>query len=226
MLPLLLAKQTDPVELATRIAALSKGSGGGMGDLDMVLELADRLNKRANGEGDISIAGVLKDNLPTALDVAGRFADRMTPAAANPREVAPRIPPPRPAIHGSREVLPPSPVHPHAPIPEPAPVADAWTPMEPHMNRLAEFARTGKDPYKTVQMALLLANDEQIGMLREKIREPEIAKQIVTRFPAFASYPAWLEEFLHELHEEFYPSPDDGPDPDDVTPDEPETVNG
>lgn len=220
ILPLLLSRK-DPVELATQIAALAKGNGpaiGGLGDLETLLEVADRINRRGNGE-DISFTGVLKENLPQALGVLEKLAARNAPA---PQPVRVNPPAPRPAIATGptpelaagvrREVAPP------ADEPEPTgpiPVADEWTPLEGAMEQLAGFARADKDPYRVVQTVMLFANDIQKAKMRDMVQMPAIADQIVTRFPALAAYPLWLEKFLTELHIEFFGDPDDADDDDD-----------
>jgi hypothetical protein len=200
-----MTNRPDPIDLATKIAALQRpGAGiGGLGELENFLELADRFNRKANGE-DITLAGVLKDTLPVALETIGKFA----PAAAPPTNAAP-----------ARLAAPAAPAPelstPAVPTPPAVPV-DEWTPLEPHIPQLIAFAENDSDPHGVCMTILTMAPTKFKAMLRELVARDDALALITGRFPAVAAYPTWMGALLDELAAELLG--------DDDTPANPSTI--
>lgn len=195
-----LANKKDPAEIAAQLVALTKSSPSidGIGSLDTILDLADRISRRQNGE-DITLTGVLKESLPAIIDVGGRLVDKM--GSGNRPAAAPtaRIPGPRApvaAVTDTRAIP--------APAAEPAEVVpavptDEWTPLEPEVGKLAEFASNDSEPDDVAGLVILFAPSERKAQLREMLRHDDMGTRMLARFPALAPFPGWLDDFLMAL---------------------------
>lgn len=199
------------------LQAQNGGGLGGLGGVEGILDLADRLNRRVNGEPEeVTTLGVIKDLGPKVLEaltaLAGRTGSRPAPATATTGALPmrPRVNPAQPTALPRGDASPPT-AEPAPSVPaEPAHPEDDWTPLEPAMEQLLAAARAGKDVRHVVGMLMLMASDEQKAMLREVIDQDDVIEVVTARFPAFAQRRAWLTDFVDELRAEFGLDGDDG----------------
>jgi len=205
-----LMARKDPVELATQIAALREKGSGGLGELDTLLDLAERLNKRVNGEDELTMTGVLKDSLPKVLDIFGRYAAQRASAPSD--EIAP---PERRVIAAAAQAAPAALVAPPAPVQPPMP-SDEWTSVEPYIPQLVGFAQNDADPHGVAMTILTLAPGPLKAMIRDLVAKETAAEIFVGRFPALAPYTVWTAQLLDEFHAELFG--DDGDEPPAETP--------
>ncbi len=211
ILPALLGRK-DPTEIAATLMTLMKPATGGiegLGGFEAILEIADRLNKRANGDedGNISMAGVIKDNLPKALDLFSAYAAQR-PAVAPP---APRIT--ATAGQPSNEVAAPAGA---TPIANPPVTQDEWTDVEPYVPQLVQFAENDADPHGVMMTVLTLAPGPFKARIRNLVATDDAAEKILARFPVLQPYRVWTAQLLDEFRAEFF-----GGDDDDLPPETP-----
>lgn len=193
------AQKADPLEMATKIAEILNkrdSPAAGFGSIEEMLDVAERLNRRMNGDDEPTLLGVVKESLPHALTLLERMAGGRGPAAAETRPALPAA-----AAVGAAET-----------VPVMATATDEWTPLEPAMAELAALAQAGKKARYAVAMAMMALNEEQLATLRERIVQDNILDLVIQRFPVFAPRRVWLAEFLDELRFELFP--DDGDDGD------------
>lgn len=227
LMPLLLASingRGDPLDLATKLVALTKSDSdgaGGLGNLETMLTLAERLGRRLNGipdeqDSDAQWVGVVKEMGPKALELLTTMArKRESESSTQPAAPQPRRVNPQPVVITAAAPVTPAPTAP----------SDEWTPLEPAVTHLLAAAREGKDVRHVVGMLMFMASAEQIATLREVVAQDDVADVFVARFPDFAHRRVWLDDFLDELRAELLSTDNDetddapdGPQPDNAEP--------
>lgn len=210
-----LVNKKDPTEIAAQLMTLMKsGNAPGLselGGLDGLLDLADRLNKRANGDEEITMTGIIKDSLPKALDLFSQFAAQRANAPT-----AVEAPRPRAAISAGVEVAPAAPASSPAQPAQPAMPADEWSAAEPYIPHLVGFAQNDADPHGVAMTVLTLAPGPLKALIRDLVSRDTAAQEFVTRFPALVPYKVWTAQLLEEFHAELF---GDGDDAGDTPPD-------
>lgn len=221
-----LGNKKDPVEIATAIAALAKQNTpaiAGLDSLDTILDLADRISRRQNGE-DVSLMSVVKESLPEVLSIGKDIVAKMPSRGAAP------IPGPRPPITrvtDTRAIA--APPGPAAPPPETTPAVpqDEWSAFEPQVDQLVSFAQNDHHPADVAAMAMVAIPGPGKAQLREWLAQTDdkgdftFEGALSKRFPQIATYPSWLGALCMELRVRFGIVDEDELPPGDGEGDEP-----
>ena len=222
-------QKKDPMDIAREFAQLMKSneSGGGvreaMGVMKDMLEMRELLGpSNGDSDGEAGWMRILEKVVPGAIEVLKAEAmKRGTTLHEVARPPQPRLP--RPAMTAPGTAPSPAPTSPRAdsassvalpsgsPVPAgaPAPVADEWTGLEPHVATLAAMAAEDREPYGVMQTIKTLAPRSLLAAIRELVARDDATDVLVARFPVLARHRAWLEQLLDEFHAEFFGEEED-----------------
>lgn len=218
LLPVLLAQKSDPMQMATQLAALLKPAGPGatmtdqLDALGKMMELATKLAGKESG-----------DDGPAWLSALKTAAPLIQQALATPRAQPPALPnPPAP-----RELAP---VQTAGPVPTPAPVTEPkadepeahplLTLLDRSMASMIRAASRDGDPELYADWFVDQVDDEHVAELAGFLESGTVLDQLAVRYPESAPHREWfgrlitamialLEEDKDEPGTASEPQPDD-----------------
>lgn len=227
------ANRPDATETALKLITAMKGgeaatAGNPLTLFKQFLEIRDMMGGGGGGDGkdENSFMDIVKAVAPEAIGLLRDESKRLTAAAptgtttlATPSAPVgtPRLAAPAP--RGAPIAAVPVPTPAPAPAPEPAvsAIVDEWTPLEPEVARLAEFATDDKDPEDVAGLVMMFAPADRLAALKQMLEHADLGERMRTRFPVLAPFQDWLEDFLDSLRERMgLPIPEDDGDNNDA----------
>lgn len=172
--------------------------------LKLVRDMKETAEVFSGGDGDGGGGGIMKTISPLVAALAPLL---MQPAAAGARAPTPM---PMPAAPTG------VPASPALPLVEGNVAQHPLDVLAPYMPQLMLAARLNRRPAAIAAAVEGFAPDEQRGMIRELLADPNFESALVERFPEVKQYPTWMTELLDELRLAFIGEEMDGDDHDDA----------